>query len=86
MLRMINPSIIKPLTLPSLPLEMRSQLPTTPRIYFCLSESGEVLYIGKAEKLRQRWRQHHRCKQLQAMDGDKIAYLSVDGPDSIRFG
>jgi hypothetical protein len=40
----MNPKTIKPLTLPSLPLVDRSQLPACPAVYFVL-ESDAVLYI-----------------------------------------
>jgi len=68
----MNLATIDPFTLLSLPLEMRSQLPNIAALYFCLNKSGEVLYIGKAKKLKQRRQQNHRCKQLRAMSGIKI--------------
>lgn len=41
----MNPSTINPLTLPSLPLAERRNLPNVCTIYFALSSYGEVLYI-----------------------------------------
>ncbi|MFN6475250.1 hypothetical protein [Nostoc sp. DedQUE07] len=46
---MINPSTINPLALLSVPLEMRSQLPITPYIYFAIDSEGVVQYIGRSK-------------------------------------
>lgn len=80
----IVPESIAPLPLPSLTWERRGSLPRYPCIYFCLGESGEVLYVGRTTNLQQRWVQHHHKKQLSTMNGTRIAYLSVDNPDLLR--
>jgi len=80
---MIDPSTINFTTLPSLPLNQRSQLPTDSCIYFALSAEGKVLYIGKSDNLAKRWRQHHRCQQLEAMDGVRLAWLQVEDKESL---
>lgn len=72
---MISVQSIDPFALPAVNLSERSQLPITSCIYFCLSSSNEVLYIGMTEQLKQRWRTHHRYKQLQAIGGVRIAYI-----------
>lgn len=71
----MNPKTIKPLTLPSLPLVDRSQLPACPAVYFVL-ESDTVLYIGQTGNLQQRWIAHHRWHQLKVISGNiRIAWL-----------
>lgn len=72
---------IDPLTLPSVPLEMRSHLPSTSAIYFAIDSLGNIQYIGKAADLRQRWTQHHRYKQLLGINGVRIAWLQIDTPE-----
>jgi hypothetical protein len=42
---MLNPSAINPLTLPSVSLDLRSQLPTAPCIYFAVDSEGRVQYL-----------------------------------------
>ncbi|MEG4319699.1 MULTISPECIES: GIY-YIG nuclease family protein [unclassified Microcoleus] len=71
----MNPKTIKPLTLPSLPLADRSQLPVCPAVYFVL-DGDAVLYIGSTKNLQQRWLAHHRWYQLKVMSGNiRIAWL-----------
>lgn len=71
----MNLAEINPLTLPSLPLVERSQLPNCPAIYFVM-QSDCVLYIGKSVNLVQRWVAHHKWYQLIKLDGTvKIAWL-----------
>jgi hypothetical protein len=78
---MLNPSDLQLSALPWLPLEERSQLPTTPCIYFAIDSQGVVQYIGRSINPQQRWSQHHRYSQLSAIDGVKIAYLSIDATE-----
>ncbi len=66
------------LTLPSLPLEQRSQLPTTPCIYFAIDFQDQVQYIGRATNAKLRWGCHHQYSKLQAMGDVKIAYLLIN--------
>ncbi|MFB2976555.1 plasmid partition protein ParG [Microseira sp. BLCC-F43] len=71
----MNLAKIDLLTLPSLPLANRSELPKCPAIYFVL-KGQTVLYIGRTSNLQQRWFGHHRWHQLEAMSGDiRIAWL-----------
>ena len=71
----MNPETVDPLTLPSLPLATRAELPNCPAIYFVLNGDA-VLYIGRTNNLYQRWIAHHRWHQLKAMSGDiRIAWL-----------
>jgi hypothetical protein len=67
-----------PLTLlPRLPLTQLKELPRISAIYFALAGTGEVLYIGKAKNLFQRWQVHHRKKQLGSFEGAFLAWLEV---------
>ena len=78
---MINPSVINPLDLPSVALEQRSHLPSTPCIYFAIDSLGVVQYIGRSINLQQRWSQHHRQRHLESMSAVRIAWLTVDTPE-----
>lgn len=78
---MINPQTINPLELPSISLEMRSQLPTTPSIYFAIDSQGVIQYIGRSINPRQRWVDHHRFEQLDEIGQVKIAWLPVSEED-----
>lgn len=63
--------------LPSVPLSERGTLPNHPAIYFAMSQSGDVLYIGRAVSLCKRWSSHQRLLQLEEMGGVRIAWLAV---------
>ncbi|MEH2177212.1 GIY-YIG nuclease family protein [Nostoc sp.] len=77
---------IDPLKLPSLPLEKKADLPDCPTIYFAISGSEEILYIGRTADLARRWISHHRFKQLIARKSPKssskkivyVPYWSLD--------
>jgi len=74
---MTNVDTINPKTLPSLPLEDRRQLPNCAAIYFVLDSDDVALYIGQSIALSRRWMAHHRAKQLQGLEGIRIAWLEV---------
>lgn len=77
----MNPETVDPLTLPSLPLTNRSELPNCPAIYFVLNGDA-VLYIGRANNLYQRWIAHHRWHQLKVMSGDiRIAWVECSASE-----
>jgi CopG-like RHH_1 or ribbon-helix-helix domain, RHH_5/GIY-YIG catalytic domain len=75
---MIDPESINLMALPSVALEERSQLPSTPCVYFAIDSLGAVQYIGRTINLNQRWIQHHRYVQLSKMEAVRIAYLFSD--------
>jgi hypothetical protein len=77
---MINPEALDLSALPSLPLSDRKRLPTTPCIYFAMS-NGTVQYIGRAVNPRSRWsaEYHHHYKDLQP--DSLIAWLEVSSSD-----
>lgn len=66
---------INPLELPSLPLNCRNKLPSLAAIYIVLSENDDILYVGKAINLANRWMQHHRFKQFGSYQSVRIAWL-----------
>ncbi|MBD2616519.1 GIY-YIG nuclease family protein [Nostoc punctiforme FACHB-252] len=53
--------------LPSLNLIDKQKLPKYSGIYFAVA-SGQVLYVGQAVNLRNRWQNHHRLPQLEAIN------------------
>lgn len=70
--RPINPGCHRP---PPAPL---SPLPDIPAVYFILSPSGEVLYIGAARRrLRWRWFSHHSRTNLQKVKDARIAWVKL---------
>lgn len=75
---MINPKDLDLNTLPWLPLTEKVSFPEQPAIYFAIDANDVIQYIGRSKNPRQRWRQHHRYKELNAIAGIKIAYLFID--------
>lgn len=78
---MIDPQTVNPLALSSAPLnrERRSgRFPTSPCIYFAITQDKEVQYIGQAVCLRQRWQGHGKELALLRMGQVDIAYLPAD--------
>lgn len=72
-------------TLPSTEFTNRSALPDLPGIYFAM-KGDEVLYIGKAVSLINRWKSetHHRYSQLAEIEGVRLAWLITDDPDLLE--
>jgi excinuclease UvrABC nuclease subunit len=68
---------VKPSDLPSVPLEQRKTLPECPGIYFAIDNTGIIQYIGRSNNIRQRWLQHHRQSQLEAIGSIQVAWLQV---------
>lgn len=52
-------------------------LPCKSGVYFVESISGDLLYIGKAKNLRNRWRGHHKLNELLIHDAEKIYYAKI---------
>jgi len=71
----MNASTIDPLTLPSLPLGERKQLPKCSGIYFVIKD-GDILYVGRTANLYQRWLAHHIWQHLYDVSGElRVAWL-----------
>lgn len=80
---MISPESIDLAILPSIALCDRALLPSVPAIYFCLSESGEVLYIGKSVCPSERCYCHHRHTELETIGKVRLAWLLVENINMI---
>ena len=64
--------------LPSLSLSQRNTLPKCPAVYFAVDSENRVLYVGRANNLLARWKDHHRQEQLNRINRRnkiKIAWL-----------
>ncbi|NEO32650.1 MAG: GIY-YIG nuclease family protein [Symploca sp. SIO3C6] len=76
-------------SLPALPLEYRELLPEIPGLYFAysLSEENQLLYIGKAQNIREQWLKHHRLRDLQivacVVSQVNLAWLEFYASDEI---
>ena len=71
----MNLTDINPLTLPSLPLGERKQLPKCSGIYFVIKD-GDILYVGRTANLYQRWLAHHIWQHLYGVSGElRVAWL-----------
>ena len=77
----LNLKTIDPRSLPSVPLKSKNRLPEYAGIYFAIDSLSTIQYIGRSVNIRDRWRGHHRCNQLESMSGVKIAYLLIDAPE-----
>lgn len=75
----IYPKNVNLLDLPSLPLEFRHKLPDTSALYFVLNDD-EILYVGRANRLVERWREHHLFAELEQLGVEemRIAWLNCD--------
>jgi predicted GIY-YIG superfamily endonuclease len=75
--------------LPCIPLEFRDALPETNGLYFAiaLDYATPLLYVGKAKNLRERWKNHHRIKDLQLIAATgvsvNLAWLEFTASDEI---
>ena len=78
---MIKPSELNLSSLPSVSIENRSQLPSTPCIYFAIDALGVVQYIGRSVNPKFRWVAHHKQSTLQKIGSIKISYLFIDLPE-----
>lgn len=71
----MNLAEINPLTLPSLPLTNKTELPGVSAVYFVIA-GDRIIYVGKSRNISQRWANHHRLKQIKAVYGEAmIAWL-----------
>jgi hypothetical protein len=78
----IDPSELETITvnlqsLPWLPLSGTNGFPNEPAIYFAIDSTNTVQYVGKAVKLRGRWKRHHKYAQLKQIGDIRIHYLYV---------
>ena len=77
----IDPKNIQVLQLPGVVLSQKKFLPKISSIYFVISNSKEIIYIGKAKNLYRRWGDHHLFERLKCQENITIAWLSVQNSD-----
>ena len=75
---MFDPASVNVSALPWLPLDAKSAFPRQACIYFAIDSQGSVQYIGRTIDSQQRWRNHHRYGELDAIGDIRIAYLFMD--------
>lgn len=61
--------------LPFVTFDNRKKLPPFTAIYFALSPTNDVLYIGRSSQLKVRWQSHHRIPDLEKMQCASIAWF-----------
>lgn len=54
--------------LPAVSLRETDKLPTVAGIYFAIDSRDRLWYIGKAQNINQRWKNHHRYHQLEKIN------------------
>lgn len=74
---MIDISEVCPTDLEFVPLSKKRQLPSVSAVYFCLGSGDKVLYIGKATNIKERWKNHHRHKQLKQIEDVRIFWMET---------
>lgn len=67
--------------LPSLDFQHRQGLPLVSALYFVLDDQLNVMYIGQTANLHDRWRSHHRARQMRA-NVHRIYWVEI--PDDAR--
>ncbi|MCU0239232.1 MAG: helix-turn-helix domain-containing protein [Pyrinomonadaceae bacterium] len=65
-------------SLPFVTIPERSNLPKIGGLYFVLSENKAVEYIGIAKNLRNRWKAHSCCAELESPKKCSIAWLEIE--------
>jgi putative transcriptional regulator len=65
------------LSLPCMAIEDLAKLPETPCVYLVVNSQGKVLYVGKSENLRKRWKSHYKLSSLIEESGIRISYVEV---------
>lgn len=70
-----------PIILPSVPFNERETLPVMTAIYFALSHTGKVLYVGATRNLQQRWKAHNKLSALRDHGCAHIAYYLCSGDE-----
>ncbi|MBD2168170.1 hypothetical protein H6G04_27685 [Calothrix membranacea FACHB-236] len=75
--RMTDTSGITITSLPSMALSLTKELPTIPALYFCVSGGQQILFIGIAGNLNQRFASHHKAEQMKNFPHVKIHWLEL---------
>jgi putative transcriptional regulator len=82
---MVDPASIDINSLPSVYLNQLNSLPDRPGVYFAIDEEEKVYYVGRAVSLINRWKYHHRFRQLSEIGSIKLHYLLVERPDELPY-
>ena len=66
-------------SIPSLHITERAKLPAKPGIYLVYTPDHKILYVGKADNLRNRWNSHHRYQYfIETSMESRIGYFVLD--------
>lgn len=79
---MIN--TINPATLPYVPFGNPAALPEISAVYFALSASEDVLYIGMTNNLRDRWQGRYLAREMRELRCNRIAWLSCSYEEAVH--
>lgn len=79
-----TPDMIPLLTLPWLPFARRKSLPKCRALYFVFDGQGNMLYLGQASSLYQRWQNHHRDEACEQHGAQRIAWLSHEDHETLH--
>ena len=72
-------------SIPSLHITERAKLPSFPGIYFVYTPDHKILYVGKADNLRNRWNSHHRYQYfIETSMESRIGYFVLDQVDNLN--
>ena len=72
-------------SIPSLPITQRAKLPPQPGIYFVYTPNHKLLYLGKADNLRNRWSSHHKYQYfIESSLECRIGYFSFNSVESLN--
>lgn len=74
--------LVDVMSLPSVLIPKKMRLPNISAVYFVIDSGGIVHYVGRALTLKQRWANHHRISDIEAIDGARLAWMEVD-PDRL---
>lgn len=72
---MITPETIDISALEAIALTDKGKFPDIPVVYFVLSQFKEILYIGKAVSLKNRYMWHHKYDELTILGNVTVAWL-----------
>jgi len=72
-------------SLSRLPFAQKAELPVVSAVYLVVDIADNLLYIGKAKNLRNRWKSHHRIEQFKELKDLYILWVVVDSDDLSSF-
>lgn len=55
----------------------RNKLPAAAGIYFVITATNEIIYIGRSDNIKSRWVTHHKFEEVSETGGCRIAYLVI---------